>query len=617
MSNPNKDCFVVLATSKGRHMRRWDRCAKFFNANVRPFHPDVPVLVFSEGDTDLKGGDREKIRKLLDGPVEFRQTLLLPPANITGETNTASGICWFFLYDLPKQLKGEFDYAMRFDTDSHFLSPLECNFFDRLREQDAWYAYRGTFPEVSDFLPEMSVLLEYDGVANTGVEGMDRSAELRNKIWTNFSIFRRDLFDREFIRHYLDLPDVQAAIWRDRWTDSAVLTMLLSRAPPKRVQLWGTFKYGHGDERSPRYHMAVNSGGSFRQPVRWSMDADGNHVSRPRKVRKSNSRTKHGRSESSAPLPPSDRNKALCVIGDGLGNVVAQSCLVHAATKLFKEVHVWMPRSRPDLPDILHGMPGVASVNVQWIDAFGEMDAIFQTWLVAPQANGKQPNGLKARYSAPHPQGTGRNEVDVCMDAARKAGWTGPAPDPYVGWDPWPERTECAHDQPIFGFSTGRLHRPQWRFKEYPAASYAKVIDILDVRFPGALFLQIGWKHDTQIEHPRVKDTRRRGTIRQSLGLVNACTVFCGNDTGLCWAANAMKVPTVVVFGPTDPTKCLPPWGAKKVGLDLDCQPCQWRSMCRLPNGKGCDHACMRELGPSEVAERIIQQFEDRFKSQP
>jgi hypothetical protein len=283
---------------------------------------------------------------------------------------------------------------------------------------------------------------------------------------------------------------------------------------------------------------------------------------------------------------------------------------------MFKETYIWMPRSRPDLPDIIRDMPGVVSANVEWIDAFDNPDAVFETFLVAGRAKSHAKN-VKGWYSAGHPRGSGKSEAEACMRAAKKAGWESEMPKPYVGTDPWPGIERLP--KPLIGFTTGRLHRAMWRWKEYPAESYAEVINLLEDHFRETAYegveyhptyVQVGWKHDTKIEHSKVVDTRKGGTLRQSLGLIRQCAVFCGNDTGLCWASSALEVPTVVVFGPTDPVKCLPPWGARKVSAGLSCQPCQWRGMTRREDRSTCGHECMKELDPEGVASAIIKEFE-------
>jgi len=612
------DCFVMLTTSKGDRgdrMKNMRRCAKFFNTNCYPVHKDVPLLVFSEGEEDLLPEDRNKIGQWFDCEVQFRTVSLQIPEGLELPDPATwhrikhhgveyRGMCWFYTIGLGQILKDEFDFICRIDDDSYFLSEIKQNFFDRMREEDCWYAYRGLYPEPAHNCHRMVELLEYDGTNETGVDGLVPQKKITHAIFTNFSVYRRAIYDHPLYTDYLDKPEVQKQIWTHRWGDNATQTALLGRAPEGFVRLWTDFKYGHGPI-GPRYHMALEDGPKFWQPHRWPADNDGNI--------KEGGAARRGQRPAKAngkPLPLDQRNKALVIIGDGLGNVIAQTPLVRAAASMFKETHVWMPRSRPDIPDVVRGIPGVHSANKEWIDAFNNPDAIFQTWLVASQGNGKMKH-VKARYGSGHPRGKKMSEAEVCFQAAVQAGYEGEMPEPFVGFDEWPNVNDCTNEGPIFGFTTGRLHRPMWRFKEYPADSYAEVVSILAAKYPKAQFLQLGWEHDTKIPHDAVRDTRKRGTLRQSLGLVNACSVFCGNDTGLCWAANAMKVPTVVVFGPTDPVKALPPWGAVMVSAGLDCQPCQWRGMGKQHDKTTeCKHACMKQLLPSVVAEAIIKEFE-------
>lgn len=614
-----RDCFVVLTTSKGNRgnrLRMWERSAKFFNLNVRPMHPDVPLLIFSEGCNDLGPEDRSILQALVTGPLEFRDVSLQPPPHLQlGDPHGwimcpqwdvgYRGMCYFYAWGIGQVLRDEFDYICRFDDDSYFLSKFEYNMFDRLREEDAWYAFRGTYPEDHRKVKDLKAYFNYDNNRDRGVPGLGIQKEMSHTIFTNFSIFRRDLFDQPIWADYMRNPEIQKRIFTHLWGDAPIHTALLSRAPAGKCKLWTDFKYGHGPI-GPRYTMALGPNNSFLPPSRWPADVDGNlaESSRPDVA----NRLRRVAAPTDRLIPAEHRKKALVVIGDGLGNVVAQTPLVRAVTSLFADVHVWMPRSRPDLPDLLRDMPRVASVNTQWIDAFEDPDAIFQTWLVAPQANGKKFNSVQGRYESKQPRD--RSEVDVCLDAARKAGWDAPnLPAPFVGWDPWvsPEETDDLAG-PLIGFTTGRLHRAMWELKEYPPTKYAEVVDLIRRRLPRARFVQVGWKHDKRIEHEAVLDCRLRGTLRQSMGLIRCCAVFCGNDTGLSWAASALGVPAVVVFGPTDPRKSLPPWGAVQVSQGLGCQPCQWTGIGKYPhNHQQCQHECMQQLPAERIANAVLE----------
>lgn len=310
-------------------------------------------------------------------------------------------------------------------------------------------------------------------------------------------------------------------------------------------------------------------------------------------------------------------NKAVVVIGDGLGNVVAQTPLVIAVTQLFKKVSVWLPRSHPDVATIIEGIPGVVSVTTEHTPGIASPDAVFQSWLVNKQAKRIQPRVPGARFCGPDPYRTRKNEVEACLQAARACGWRGPSPHPFLSCDTWPYDIGLNQAEPVFGFSTGRNTKPMWRFKEYPPVSFSKVIDDLANRYPTAQFVQVGTVTDAKIPHERVIDTRGLGTLRETLGLVRTCALFCGNDTGLCWAANAMHVPTVVVFGPTCPIKSLPPWGAQAVQLSLPCQPCHRLGRIGYLRDRRtrCGHECMLQLSPDIVTRKAIETYEATQKT--
>jgi len=73
----------------------------------------------------------------------------------------------------------------------------------------------------------------------------------------------------------------------------------------------------------------------------------------------------------------------------------------------------------------------------------------------------------------------------------------------------------------------------------------------------------------------RVKVLAGEMTLSQTAGLIGRAELFIGGDSGLAHLAVALAVPTVVLFGPSDPMK----WGARGsrhavVRKDLACSPC-------------------------------------------
>lgn len=89
-------------------------------------------------------------------------------------------------------------------------------------------------------------------------------------------------------------------------------------------------------------------------------------------------------------------------------------------------------------------------------------------------------------------------------------------------------------------------------------------------------------------------------TLGQALALVNRMDLLICNDSGLMHAGAALGVPTVAVFGPTDPYRTKPqgPYG-RVAFTPVDCTPCR-ETHCPT------DHRCMLRVAPEKVV-RLAQ----------
>jgi ADP-heptose:LPS heptosyltransferase len=85
-------------------------------------------------------------------------------------------------------------------------------------------------------------------------------------------------------------------------------------------------------------------------------------------------------------------------------------------------------------------------------------------------------------------------------------------------------------------------------------------------------------------------------TLGEAIAVAARCQLVIGGDTGLVQAAAALGVPTVAIYGPTDPARTGPVGPRVRiVQTKVDCWPCRERK---------CDHwECMRELAPQTVYE--------------
>jgi len=110
--------------------------------------------------------------------------------------------------------------------------------------------------------------------------------------------------------------------------------------------------------------------------------------------------------------------------------------------------------------------------------------------------------------------------------------------------------------------SAGR-HEKQW-----PADRFAAVIRALsaaDGPLPGARVLLVGGPGEGDLAAPLhaafgpgVIDPAGREALLTQAACIARCALFLGNDSGLSHVAAALGVPTLAVFGPTDPRQYAP-----------------------------------------------------------
>lgn len=94
----------------------------------------------------------------------------------------------------------------------------------------------------------------------------------------------------------------------------------------------------------------------------------------------------------------------------------------------------------------------------------------------------------------------------------------------------------------------------------------------------------------------RVLNLAGKTTLEEFIELAAACRVFLTNDSGAMHVASALGVPTVAIFGATDPEATGPAGPrARVVREPVACSPCLLRE-CPI------DHRCMLGVSPEKVA---------------
>lgn len=96
-----------------------------------------------------------------------------------------------------------------------------------------------------------------------------------------------------------------------------------------------------------------------------------------------------------------------------------------------------------------------------------------------------------------------------------------------------------------------------------------------------------------------------RLTLRQTMALIKRCDLFITLDSGPLHIAQALGVPTIALFGPSDPQVTGPLGPSIIIKNEFECSPCGW-----LP----CPHevACMKSIQVRDVLE-AVRSIRDRF----
>ncbi len=95
-------------------------------------------------------------------------------------------------------------------------------------------------------------------------------------------------------------------------------------------------------------------------------------------------------------------------------------------------------------------------------------------------------------------------------------------------------------------------------------------------------------------------------TLSQTAALIEKCSLFISNDSGLLHVASAVKAPVVGIFGPTDPGRTGPyPDSSAVVRKDMTCSPCYAGKPVR------CDHSeCLDSITVNDVIEKVRQKLD-------
>ncbi len=196
----------------------------------------------------------------------------------------------------------------------------------------------------------------------------------------------------------------------------------------------------------------------------------------------------------------------------------------------------------------------------------------------------------------------GRPFVERSLALAGRAG--APTDDRRLALDPPPELAGYAAEvlrgarRPVIGIVPGA----EWATKRWGEERFAALARGLAAS--GATILVLGGPSEREMARAiadgsgvAVVDSTGN-SISEAIALLSRCDLVIGGDTGLVHCARALGRPTVLLFGPTDPTRHVLGQGDRVVRVALDCSPCHDHGPERCPLGH---HHCMTELPATEV----------------
>jgi heptosyltransferase-2 len=162
--------------------------------------------------------------------------------------------------------------------------------------------------------------------------------------------------------------------------------------------------------------------------------------------------------------------------------------------------------------------------------------------------------------------------------------------------------------RPLVLLAPGAAHGPA---KRWPAARFGETAALLRKR-TGAAIVVVGTAAEAPLAAeiaaaagPETRDFTGKTDLAELFGLLERAAALVTNDSGPLHMANALRVPVVAVFGPTDPRATGPfhePFRVLRRD-GIPCQPCKYRA-CPY------DHRCMALITAAEAAAAVEELLE-------
>lgn len=168
------------------------------------------------------------------------------------------------------------------------------------------------------------------------------------------------------------------------------------------------------------------------------------------------------------------------------------------------------------------------------------------------------------------------------------------------------------YPKPWIIFSPGGEADNNRQGRVWPKGAWAELGELINKKFNGTIFIT-GSKAE-QNYHKEILDKipnailcSGKYTLLESMALISLCNIFISGDSGPLHIASGLDVPTIGIFGSTNP-KNVAPYCEKGicVGPKTKCKFC-WQKKCRRLKPSAKYTQCMKSVRPKVVLQKIIE----------
>jgi heptosyltransferase-2 len=199
-----------------------------------------------------------------------------------------------------------------------------------------------------------------------------------------------------------------------------------------------------------------------------------------------------------------------------------------------------------------------------------------------------------------------KHQVEYYLEILRAMDWVAPTAEPRIFVSEKDRHSVDARlramgmnqGDSLLGLSPGAVYGPA---KRWPVDRFAAIGDWAVARW-GMKALVVGSRAEAELCRDLTRTMNRQAvdlcgttTLGEVMALIERCRFFVCNDSGLMHMAAALNVPTVAVFGSTDPVATGPRGKyARIVRHPMDCSPCL-KPRCDI------GYPCLLAIEPQEV----------------